>query len=366
MFADLYRKWQRRAKSHRIFKLFLVGLLGFLVSGSGYGQGGGGIDSTGTGGTSSINGRIYFPSGRRSDESLKVKLESVNSSGRTVFSDSNGSFSFRNLEPGTYSITIEGGEHYESAHETVLIDDTRSRLFGSPTQVPRNYTLPIYLQPKRIVSGDSKPDVINAALADVPKAAANLYSEGLKLEQQGDAEKAAGKFREALVAYPQFALAMNELGVQYLKLGQPEQAVDLLKNAVTLTPKAVAPRLNYGAALFSVHHYDEAEAQFRTVLKDNESSAMAHFYLGLTLVSTPPGGKPRRYDEAEKEFNRVIELGGVHVGRAYYYLAGIYWDEHKYDKAADSLETFLKTSANISKQERDRTTATIAELRKKH
>ena len=364
MFADLYRNWQRRAKSHRVSNLFFVGVLGFLLSGLAYGQGGGGVDMTGTGGSSSINGRIYFPSGRRTDESLKVKLESVNSSGRTVFSDSNGSFSFRNLEPGSYRITIDGGEHYESVQETVLIDDTRSKIFGS-SQVPRNYTLPIYLQPKRTVSGDSKPNVINAALAGVPKVAANLYSEGVKLAQQGETEKAAAKFREALVSYPQFGLAMNELGVQYLKLGQPERAVDVLKNAAALSPEAVTPRLNYGAALLSLRRYDDAEAEFREVLKKDDSSAAAHFYLGLTLVGTSRGGKPRRYDEAQRELNRVVELGGVHVGRAYYSLAGIYWDERKFDKAADSLERFLKISSNVSKEERDRTTKTIADLRKK-
>src|SRR5438552_18920581 len=74
----------------------------------------GGIDYTGTGGRHTIQGRIFYPSGRRSDvTNLKVVLESTNTGGLSVFADSNGSFAFRNLVGGTYTIVINAGDEYE-------------------------------------------------------------------------------------------------------------------------------------------------------------------------------------------------------------------------------------------------------------
>src|SRR5437588_5064355 len=71
----------------------------------------GGIDYTGTGGGQTIQGRIFYPSGRRSDvTNLKVALEGTNTGGLSVFADSNGSFAFRNLVGGSYTIVINAGD----------------------------------------------------------------------------------------------------------------------------------------------------------------------------------------------------------------------------------------------------------------
>src|SRR5438876_7110167 len=75
---------------------------------------GGGVDYSGTGGVDSISGRIYFPSGRQADLQLKVSMESSNAGTRVLFVDRNGYFSFRNLEPGRYTVTVDGGKEYEN------------------------------------------------------------------------------------------------------------------------------------------------------------------------------------------------------------------------------------------------------------
>src|SRR3954451_24760873 len=80
----------------------------------------GGIDSTGTGGKHKIQGRIYFPSGRRSDaNAVKVTLESTSSESLSLIADLNGSFTFTSIAPGSYSLTIDAGKDYEIARESV-------------------------------------------------------------------------------------------------------------------------------------------------------------------------------------------------------------------------------------------------------
>ena len=91
--------------SRRLFNLFCT-LLILLPLVSASAQSGGGVDQTGTNGRHTIQGRIYFPSGRRSDTRVKVKLENFNAGELSVLSDPNGSFVFRGLEPGSYTVVV--------------------------------------------------------------------------------------------------------------------------------------------------------------------------------------------------------------------------------------------------------------------
>jgi tetratricopeptide (TPR) repeat protein len=320
-----------------------------------------GIDYTGTGGRHTIQGRIFFPSGRRVDiTGVKVKLDNTSSGGITVFADVNGTFTFRNLVPGSYTITIEAGEEYETAREYVYIDDPgssglRGRTSGSSP--PRIFTVPVYLMVKRTAAGGTKAGVVNAALAGVPKPAVELYEKALVSAQAGDSKKAVEQLKAAVSYYPNFSLALNELGVQYLKLRQADQAVEALKSAVRLTPDAFTPRLNYGIALLERKDFSEAESQLRQAIAKSDSSWAAHMYLGLTQVNL------RKFEEAEKEFRRTLEVGGDKLSLPHYYLGGIYWRKRDYKRAADELEKYLQLAPKASDAERVR--ASVKELREK-
>lgn len=350
----------------------LLGLLltatAFLCAAHAYAQGGGGIESIGTGGRNNISGRIYFPSGRRSDAGLKIHLESSNSGELSVFSDSNGSFSFRNLEPGNYTVVVDGGDEYENVREGVLIEDTRGLVPDGRADISRSYTVPVYLQPKRKTDAVAKAAVINAELAGVPAPARDLYSKAVESARSGDSAKAIEQLKVAIASYPDFGLAQNELGVQYLKIGRPGQAIEPLKAAVKLAPNSFTPRLNYGIALLQVRQFAESESQLREALKKNGNSAIAHMYLGLVLISGAASDETQkglRYSEAEKEFLRSIEIGDKQVATSHFYLGGIYWRNHQYNKAADELETYLKLAPNAPEADRKRVADSIAELRKK-
>jgi tetratricopeptide (TPR) repeat protein len=317
----------------------------------------GGIESIGTGGKHTIQGRIFFPSGRRADAPIKVKLESTNAGMVSVIADPNGTFTFRNLEPGSYTVVIESDE-YETVREPVLIEELKSRVIPNLDNNPRNFVIPIYLQPKRSNnSSTAKSGVLNAALANVPSQAADLYERALQSIKAGDQKKGVEQLKSAVDLYPNFALALNELGVQYLKLGQVDKAIEALRAALKADPEAISPRLNYGIALLGKKNFTEAEAQFRQVLKKNDSLTTAHLYLGLALIHLA------RYDDAEKELLRAATLGRDSMALAHYYLGGIYWQKKEYGRAAAELETYLKLEPNAPEAARVRTT--IKEMREK-
>jgi tetratricopeptide (TPR) repeat protein len=331
-------------------------LLGSLVSARA--QGGGGTDLMGTGGRHTIQGRIYFPSGRVSDLRAKVKLENPSSGGLSVLADLDGAFKFSNLSAGSYSIIIEAGDDYEIARESVYIEGNSSlgRGMRMPS-APRTVMVPIYLQLKQTVKTGIRPGVIDAALAGVPKAAVDLYLSALEAARAGDNKKAVEQLKNAISRYPEFSLAINELGVQYLKLNQADKAAAVLEQAVRLAPDAVPPRLNYGIALLQKRKFAESESELRQVLRRNDGAATAHLYLGINLIHL------RNYVEAEKELQRALSLSTNELHLAHYYLGGIYWGKKEYQRAADELEKYLREGPKAPDAERVR--ATIKELRAK-
>ena len=106
------------------------------------------------------------------------------------------------LEAG-HTLTVTEVE-FEAAIERVSMIERR--------QWPRTVTVPIYLKPK--------PD------PSVPKSAVDLYHKGQEAARSGNHKKAAEFFNEALAASPNFQLALGDLGVEYLKLGDMAKVVE--------------------------------------------------------------------------------------------------------------------------------------------
>jgi Tfp pilus assembly protein PilF len=346
----------KNSKIHRHFVvttafLGVLTLFASVVSG----QSGGGVDLTGTGGRHTIQGRIYFPSGRRSDTRLKVKLQNFNAGELSVFSDPNGSFIFRGLEAGSYTVVIEPGSDYEGAREMVFIDTdgSNSRRGITLPPVSRIYTVQISLQPKRNLS--NKAGVVDAVLAAVPEAARDLYLKALASAQSGDSLKAIEQLKSALLIYPQFPLALNELGVRYLKLGDIDKAAEAFKSAVKLDPDDFHPILNYGIALLNKNLFPQAEEQLRSAIAKNSAAPTAHMYLGITLAMQ------RKFDEGLKELLLAVGSNSNEVSLAHRYLAGIYLEKQQNVRAAEELETYLRLVPKTPEAEQIR--GKIKELR---
>jgi Tfp pilus assembly protein PilF len=319
-------------------KLILFLVAGILVSTANqvaFAQGGG-VDPTGTGGRHVIQGRIYFPSGRRSDARLKVRLENFIAGALTVLSDSNGSFVFKGLEPGTYTVIVDAGESYEVAREPISIetDGSSSRRGVTLPPISRLYTIEINLRLKREVA--SRAAVVNAVLAAVPETARELYRKAMESEQAGNTTQAIEQLKAAIASHPEFPLALNALGVQYLKLGHAEKAAEVLKVAVRLEPQDFQPLLNYGIALLNQKKFAESEEQLRTALKRNALVPTAHMYLGITLAIQ------RKLEEGRSELEIAVKSNSNEVFLAHRYLAGISLERREYKRAAEELEQYLK------------------------
>jgi Tfp pilus assembly protein PilF len=131
-------------------------------------------------------------------------------------------------------------------------------------------------------------------------------------------------------------LALNELGVRYLRVGNIEKASEALKSAVQLAPEDLLPKLYYGIALLNQMRFAQAEEQLRAALAKNTDVPTAHMYLGITLAMQ------RKLDESEKELQAALSSKSNEVFLCHRYLAGIHLEKHQNARAADELENYLK------------------------
>lgn len=203
----------------------------------------GGIDSDPSSGIgnlatarNTIQGHVYLPSGQRLDRRVRVRISGTLGD-LSALADDNGSFIFRRLAGGTYYLTVEAGKEFETASETVDIFDRGSRN-------DRGQTITVHIRLQLKSSKEAKPATVSAALAAIPKPAQELYQKALDSARTGNSKEAIKHLDRALELHPQFMLALNELGVQHMRLSEFDKAAEALRSALKLAPEDFAPRLN--------------------------------------------------------------------------------------------------------------------------
>ena len=334
------RAWLRRLKRPLVFSALLIVITGFDA----FAQ----TDPNATRNT--IQGDIIIPNGQRLDHPVIVWLSSSRGEISTT-SNGNGSFFFRQLGGGRFTVRIDAGDGYEPATEEVNIADSGSS--GNMSRVGQIYSVQIHLRLKSnepITKG-----VISAN--DPPQAAVDLFNKALESVKDGNRDKAIEQLKAALAIHPTFTAALNGLGVQYLKLGKYEAASEAFTRALKLAPDNFNLHLNNGISLFSLNRHAEAETQFAAALAKNEASGTAHLYRARALIAL------NRLDDAAIDLKRAIEIGGDDVKLAHRYLAGIYVEKGENVEAVKQLELYLQVSPDS--KERDQIKNLIKELNKK-
>lgn len=324
-----------------VYSIILITSTALIASAQGVGSSRG--LSSGAG-SNTIQGRVYFPAGEQNTgKSVKLRLESANVvGGQSTVTDQDGVFRFNGLPAGDFTVVVDGGKDYENTREPVNIT------LGSTGRILQ---VTIQLRPKI--------DAANPAFAGVPRAALDLFQKGATAAQKGDSKGAVEFLTKAVAAAPNFALAINELGSQYLKLFQWDKAAETFDALVKLKPSDAGAHLDLGIALYNIgstllseKKADEAntklaaaEAQLREAIKLNSPGPSAHYYLGMTLVKT------KKFDEAQTELELAVKNGGANIALAHRFLGGLYQRAHKDKEAADEFETYLKLDPKVKDAE---------------
>jgi tetratricopeptide (TPR) repeat protein len=316
----------RNVTKLELFSLFFALVFVVRVSGQGIPPGSATTD-TGFGGSNTISGSILLSTGQRAEHRIGVRLQTMTRGDRLTTTDEYGNFVFRGLPSGDYTIVIDKEKDFEPFVQNVSIIQPR----GMP---PQTYIVSVRLNPKATTS--MAPGVINAELAKIPKRAREMFERALDLVKKGDGPAAIDELKGAIAEYPDFMLAYNEMGIQYMKLNELQKADEALQSALKIDNKAFMPLMNRGIVLVMLKRYGEAEPLLREVVKQKKDLAVGHYFLGQAVANLG------HFDEAEKELTTAIKLGGDEMKECHRLLAIIYSSQGKNKETIAELETYLQ------------------------
>ncbi len=285
--------------------------------------------NVGAGGTGSIDGRVVLPSGQPVPGRVKINLSTINDPGMTLYTDSNGGFTFGNLRSGTYFVEATSeSTSYEPSSEQVRL------------QRGMRVTLIISLKEKPGAVGKKPGGVVSVAELDpnVPSAAKKEYDRATVLANSGKVEESIAAYKKALSIYPTYLVAHNDLGVQYLNLKKPADAADEFGAALEINPKAFNPRLNMGIALVEQDKFLDAIEHLNQAVSIDSSAPAARLYLGIASAETD------ELEAGERELGLALSSGGPEYVIARYYLAVIHMKKGKRDEAVRELKAYLEKS----------------------
>src|SRR5262249_40544130 len=135
-----------------------------------------------------------------------------------VYTDAAGRYSFRNLSQGTFIVKV----HTDGTHAGQSV---RVNLYQARSGGGAHYEqLDIVLKTRDESKGPPVPANTGPAFAqEVPESARRVYERAVKqLENSKQAEQGIASLKEAISLFPDYYLALERLGVEYVKRQQYE------------------------------------------------------------------------------------------------------------------------------------------------
>lgn len=285
--------------------------------------------------------------------SIRVSLLNENEQTlRTVFADNTGRYKFPNLGEGIYLVRVEpaGTPFEEQTHRVEL--QSLSPL-SSSTEDP--WMVDFRLKLRKGEGGTGVPGVV--FVQPVPPAAVEQFNKAVSSLNDKKTESAIQFFQKAIELYPDYFLALEMLGTEYVKGGKYAEAVPVLSRATELNPNASKSFYALGVAHLKTNRSAEAVNWLQRSADKDAKSANTFMMLGLAH------GNLGSYGESETAFKRAYLLGKSDVAEVHFYLAGIYNKQQRYADAVRELELFLKESKDI--KDRDQIKGLIVKLKEK-
>jgi len=107
------------------------------------------------------------------------------------------------------------------------------------------------------------------------------YNRGLFLEMGEKHEDAISHYQTALMLFPGFIEARNNLGAAYYNLGMMDDAVVELRRVIQAMPTHKAARYNLASTYFTQGRFKNAIHEYKAVLDTMPDSYDAQYYLGI-------------------------------------------------------------------------------------
>ncbi len=252
----------------------------------------------------------------------------------TVFTDSSGRFKFPGLLQGRYQVKVEpaGKPFYE---RTVQLDLQAVRLVRPGNE---QYPVDIVIRRKREATLERAAVVF---AQQVPDTARSEYEHGVNSLKENRSDQAIEAFKKAIGIFPDYFLALELLGTEYVKRNEFEPAVPILTHALEVNHAATKSLYALGVANLKLNHAAEAIEWLKKCAEVDSTNANVYMYMGIAY------GNNRELDQAESALKKAYQLGGTQAADAHLYLAGLYNKQERYAEAVKELELYLREAPNV-------------------
>ena len=194
-----------------------------------------------------LNVRVTYEDDRTASANLRVELLSVyGSSIETRTTDGFGSVIFARLRPAKYKLRVSGvGVVTTDTGELDLTD-------SGPNSTK-------YVSVKKAASDQIGSGLLSVADLSVPSGAKKEFYKGTESMEKKNWTEAKDHLSRAISIYPKYALAYNNLGVTFLKLGQGAAAVESFQNALRFDENIGQANFYLGQFYYDNKDYKQAE-----------------------------------------------------------------------------------------------------------
>lgn len=242
--------------------------------------------------------------------------------------DDTGHFTFKKLDPGTYTLSIFVASRGE-ARQTIEVGpasaDSRGRVI-----------LTIHLKDSDFVTDPlRRRHAVSTSQLTIPDKALRAYQDAQKDLERRDTAAAVKRLEQAIDLAPQFSAAWNNLGTIAYQTRQFQRAEECFRQSLKQDPTAFEPLVNLGGVLVTVYKLDEAlDYNVRAVLT-RPNDALANSQLGMVYFDLG------QFDQALKYLERARRIDPAHFSHPQLFLAEIHLRRGEKREAADVMEDFL-------------------------
>lgn len=280
-------------------------------------------------GAYAISGNVLSTDGRGIDSIRISLLDDSYRNLKTVFSEHSGRYVFRGIRPGSYTVRVTPvGLPYEELNQKVDLPQ------GYTRNAEEMVTLDLILRPKRTTASAGRNGVV--FVQEVPKAAQAEYKKGSDRLKNNQWEEGQLALRSAVELFPDYFMALELLGTEYVKRGELENAVPILTHALEINRSAPKALYALGVAHLKLNHPSEAAGWLRKAAQLDPNNANVYMMLGISY------GQVGALVEAKESLEKAYQLGGEDVADVHLYLAGIYNKQEKYSAGVKELELYMK------------------------
>jgi len=170
----------------------------------------------------------------------------------------------------------------------------------------------------------------------IPRRAQSEYTAARADLRRGKVESAQRRLQKAVEIAPQFAEALNYLGVLAYQRREFSEAETFFRRALEKDPEAFEPLVNLGGALLSLNRVEEAVEVNTRAQAAQPKDALANAQLGLSYYL-------QGNDEEALNYLLLTEqLDPAHFSHPQIPLANIYLQNSDAQSAIEELQDFLR------------------------